>query len=144
MTCRHPREQRFVVWDSENAGGSLVAMGYTCEKCGKFVSAEKSLKGKRANKAGRRQSWEIAKDMGGTNHEVEGVKYDVLNDLYAVQSKRGPAVPERLWKWLQDLPRVGGRHPVLVIRDAPGPGIKRRGIVIQSYEDFIDTTGVKV
>ena len=137
MTCRHPRDLRGNQYEKDVVNGIPVLLGYNCGKCGKFVSAEKSLKGKRANKAGRRQSWEIAKDMGGTNHEVEGVKYDVLNELYAVQSKRGTAFPERLWKWLQDIPRVGGRIPVLVIRDAPGPGIKRRGIVIQSYEDFM-------
>ena len=151
MTCRHPRDMRKFIpaGGIVDAPGMAIAEvysedGYVCLKCSRFVPKSKSLMGKRSNKAGRRQSWEIAKDMGGTNHEVEGVKYDVLNDLYAVQSKRGTAFPERLWKWLQDIPRVGGRIPVLVIRDAPGPGIKRRGIVIQSYEDFIDTTGVKV
>lgn len=145
MSCRHPRDYRESV-----RKGALITPdwpapedGYMCGKCGAYVPQSRSLRGKRANKAGRRQSWETAKDMGGTNHEVEGVKYDVLTEMYAVQSKRGTAFPERLWKWLQEIPRHEGRIPVLVIRDAPGPGIKRRGVVIQSYEDFIDTTGVK-
>ena len=138
MACRHPREKRIQVPDVAGIGG-----GYSCTECGRFVDRERSLRGKRANKAGRRQSWEIAKDIGGKNHEVEGEKYDVTNEMYAVQSKRGSMFPERIWKWLQDIPRVDGRIPVLIIRDAPGPGTKRRGVAIMGYEDFIDTTGVK-
>ena len=139
MACRHPRDERSIQYDPDTA----KPHGYSCLKCGTYVSREKSLRGKRANKAGRRQSWEIAKDIGGKNHEVEGEKYDVTNAMYAVQSKRGTMFPERIWKWLQDIPRVDGRIPVLIIRDAPGPGVKRRGVAIMAYEDFIDTTGVK-
>lgn len=125
MACRHPRDKRLTTED-----------GYICTACDRSVSAERSKRGKNANKAGRRQSWELARDMGGVNHEVEGKSYDVLDDLFSYQSKRGGAFPERIWTALSSIEQVGGRIPVLVIRDAPGRGIKRRGVVIVRYEDW--------
>lgn len=134
MACRHPRESRiFHTADTHPEG-----KGYVCTKCGRFVPHERSLRGKRANKAGRRQSWEVAKEIGGTNHESQGEKYDVLNDMFAVQSKKGTMFPERLHKWLTEIPTVDDRIPVLVIKDSPGPGTRRRALAVMDWSDWKD------
>lgn len=118
--------------------------GYICVKCGAYVPKSKSQRGKRANRRGRTQSAQIAKDIGGTNHEVEGKPYDVSNDLYLVQSKKDNSMfPERIWKALNAIPATDGKVPALVIKDSPGPGTRVRGVVIVKYEDWLETTGVK-
>lgn len=139
MACRHPRDKRIIVPGVAGIGG-----GYYCTKCQGFVSKEKSLRGKRANRRGRRESARIAKDIGGKNHEVEGQKYDVTNDLYVVQSKKDKGLfSERHWRFLSEIPREGGRTPVLIVKDAPGPGTKVRGYAVMTVQDFNLMTGVK-
>lgn len=155
MKCkRHPADQRLRIksgtWvgavdDGDNDISFLAPEdGYWCEKCDTFVPQSRSKQGKRANRRGRTESARIAKDIGGTNHEVEGKAYDVSNDLYLVQSKKDNSLfPERIWKALAAIPALDGKIPALVIKDSPGPGKRVRGVVIVKYEDWLDSTGVK-
>jgi len=133
---RHPMDQRlpYVM--------NRVVLGYVCNKCGTYVSAEKSQMGKRSRNRGNAQERKIASDTGGKRVGHHGGKTDVEAGIYNVQSKSG-AFPERPWKYLQEVPRDGGRIPVVVLMDAPGPGVKRRGVVVMQYEDWLDVAGVK-
>jgi hypothetical protein len=42
---------------------------------------------------------------------------------------------------LDRLPRAGGRLPALVVTDSPGPGTRRRSIVVLALEDFVELHG---
>ena len=151
MPCRHPRDQRrYVSAGSDlplvSGGGVDVAHedGYQCGRCIVFVPKSKSLQGKRANRRGRTESARIAKAIGGTNHEVEGKPYDASNGMYVVQSKKDNGMfSERIWKLLQSIPRVDGKVPVLIVKDAPGPGKKVRGYAVMYHQDFTDISGVQ-
>ena len=57
-----------------------------------------------------------------------------------VQVKNGGAFPERIWRWLQALP-VDQRLRGVVIGDAPGPGTKRRNVIVLDLDDFADWFG---
>lgn len=138
MACRHPRDKRIIVPDVGGIGG-----GYLCTKCQGFVSKEKSLRGKRANRRGRRESARIASDTGGVNTEVRGGPVDVEAGIYNVQSKKDNNLfSERIWKLLSTIP-PDGRVPVLVVKDAPGPGTRVRGYAVLKYQDWLDLTGVE-
>lgn len=148
MPCRHPRDQRLTVRSGEFIADDRYILapddGYSCGKCHRFVPKSKSLQGKRANRRGRTESARIAKAIGGTNHEVEGKPYDASNGMYVVQSKKDNGMfSERIWKLLQSIPRVDGKVPVLIVKDAPGSGQKVRGYAVMYHQDFTDISGVK-
>jgi hypothetical protein len=42
------------------------------------------------------------------------------------------------------IPRTGGRIPVLIVGDAPGPGHRRRAFVVLELGDFRDLHGEDV
>ena len=143
MPCRHPRDERSPV-RAGDSNGVYPEDGYLCHRCLTYVPKSKSLQGKRANRRGRTESARIAKAIGGTNHEVEGKPYDASNDLYVVQSKKDNGMfSERIWRLLQSIPRVDGKVPVLIVKDAPGPGQKVRGYAVMYHQDFTDISGVK-
>ncbi len=68
----------------------------------------------------------------------------MLTPLLAVQAKCGGAFSERYWRWLSAIPRSGGRIPVLIVGDAPGPGHRRRAFVVLELGDFRDLHGEDV
>jgi len=39
------------------------------------------------------------------------------------------------------VPRIGGRIPILIVGDAPGPGFRRRAVVLMDLADFRDLHG---
>jgi hypothetical protein len=57
------------------------------------------------------------------------------------QVKSGKSFPERLYRWLKALPSNANQTPILVMTDAPGPGIRRRALVIVTLEDWISLHG---
>jgi hypothetical protein len=129
-------DMRVTWWEND------IHTGYVCNKCGTFVPKFRSQMGKRSRTRGNAQERRIASDTGGKRVGHHGGKEDVVAGLYSIQSKSG-AFPERPWKYLQEIPRDGGRIPVVVLMDAPGPGVKRRGVVVMQYEDWLDASGVK-
>ena len=63
--------------------------------------------------------------------------------IYAIQSKKSNSLwPKRIWDALAAI-KADGLVPVLIVKDSPGPGRKERGIVVMTYEGWLDTTGVK-
>jgi hypothetical protein len=57
------------------------------------------------------------------------------------QVKSGKSFPERLYRWLKALPSNANQTPILVMTDAPGPGVRRRALVIVTLEDWIQLHG---
>ncbi len=54
----------------------------------------------------------------------------------SIQVKVGGAFPERIWRWLDDLPRDAQSLNAVVIGDSPGPGRKRREVIVLDLGDF--------
>ena len=63
--------------------------------------------------------------------------------MFAYESKSGGSFHERLWRWLKGIPTTGGRTPVLIVTDAPGPGHRARSVVIVDFDDWKDLHGEK-
>ena len=62
-------------------------------------------------------------------------------DLFAAQVKSGGAYPERLHGWLKAVPVDAGQVALLVVTDAPGPGHRRRALVVLDLADWIALHG---
>jgi len=68
-----------------------------------------------------------------------GTKIDVQSGdgTIVAQTKVGKSFPERLWNWLTQVPAKGDQIRILVMGDSPGPGTRRRSIVIMSLDEFV-------
>ena len=80
---------------------------------------------------------EIAKRLGAVRVGQYGGAEDVSNEWLVVQCKVGKSYPERLDGWLRRLPAKADQLRILVLGDAPGPGHKRRELVVMDLDDFI-------
>jgi hypothetical protein len=56
--------------------------------------------------------------------------------MFAAQVKSGGSFSERYWAWLKAVPVTADQTPILVVADAPGPGHKRRAMVILELSDW--------
>ena len=150
---RHPKDLRTYVdegiylsdiaWDGTDVSFVTPEPGFMCERCFTFVPKSRSQRGKRARQRGNAQERRIANDTGGKRVGHHGGKEDVISGIYYVQSKKDNGLfPERIWKLLAAVPSDTA-VPALALFDAPGPGVKVRGIVVLKYEDWLDVTGVK-
>ena len=92
---------------------------------------------------GQVHDWEraLAAELAGQRIGQYGGPSDVLTPLFAVQSKVGGSFSERYWRWLSAIPRSAGRIPILIVGDAPGPGYRRRALVIMELGDWRDLHG---
>lgn len=99
----------------------------------------RSRRGKNNNNRGKAYERAVAKTLGGVRTGMFGGKDDVQHALLAVQSKNGKAYPERLDKWLRCIPTKTGQIQALVISDAPGPGKRRREMIVMDLTDFVAT-----
>ena len=61
--------------------------------------------------------------------------------MFKGESKSGLSFPERPWRWLKAIPATGGEIAILVMVDTPGPGKKRRALVILDLDDWRELHG---
>jgi hypothetical protein len=78
----------------------------------------------------------VAKKLGLKRTGQFGGPDDASSEWLVVQVKSGGAFPERIWTWLQALPSNAGQTRAVVITDAPGPGHRRRALVVVDLEDW--------
>jgi hypothetical protein len=102
---------------------------------------ERQRRGRSNRRRGNDFERSLATGLGGRRIGQYGQPADVLTPLFAVQCKVGGAFSERYWRWLSAIPRGDGRVPVLVVGDAPGPGRRRRAVVVIELGDFRDLHG---
>ncbi|CAN5654751.1 hypothetical protein BH23CHL7_BH23CHL7_20460 [soil metagenome] len=106
-----------------------------------MIDPERSRRGRSNRRRGNDWERTLAAQLGGRRVGQYGDPADVLTPLLAVQAKCGLAYPERLDRWLRAIPRTGGRLPVLIVGDAPGPGYRRRALIVMDLGDFRDLHG---
>jgi hypothetical protein len=106
----------------------------------------RSRRGKNARKRGLAIQHDFARDLGLENLQGNGPIDARTDDLYAseafvAQIKSGLRFPGWMANELAKLPRSGGRIPILGIAETPGPGRKRRRIVVVDADDWIGLHG---
>jgi hypothetical protein len=100
---------------------------------------DKAKRGKRARNKGNAFEREVAEKIGGVRVGQFGGKIDVQSDWIAIQCKVGNgSYSERYDGWLRSVLGNSSQISALVVGDAPGPGTKRRSMIILDFEDFID------
>lgn len=98
---------------------------------------ERQRRGRSARRRGNDFEREVAHALDLRRVGQYGGKDDVRGDWAAVQCKVGGSFSERYWDWLRAIPHDAMQLPMLVIGDAPGPGARRRRLVVIDFDDFI-------
>lgn len=128
--CRHPRYRR-----------TPTLEGWTCV-CGHSVERAAVRRGMNARKRGLSLQLEHARRLGLTNLQGNGAadaKSEAVygNAAFVAQMKSGERFPGWMQRELDYLPRTGGRTPLLVVIETPGPGRKARALVVMDEHDFM-------
>jgi len=98
----------------------------------------KAKRGKRARNKGNSFERTVAEQIGGERVGQYGGKTDVQADWIAIQCKVGNgSYSERYDGWLRSVKGNANQISALVVGDAPGPGVKRRTMVVLDWEDFV-------
>ena len=127
--CLHPRRR----WTEDEIE--------LCLSCGKELDPAAARRGRNNRQRGNAIERDIAKLLGLRRVGQFGGPEDVSGDMFIVQVKSGGAFSERFWSWLKALPQNAGQTPLLVVTDAPGPGHKRRAVVILDLDEWIALHG---
>ena len=99
--------------------------------------AVRSKRGKRARQRGNSFEREVAGRLGAKRVGQFGGKQDVANDWIAIQCKVGGSYPERIDGWLRTIPVKADQLAAVVLGDSPGPGGRRRTMIVLDLDDFI-------
>ena len=100
-------------------------------------NAEKAKRGKRARNKGNAFEREVAEKIGGARVGQFGGKVDVMSDWIAIQCKVGNgSYSERYDGWLRSIKTNASQTAALVVGDAPGPGTRRRTMIVMDFETF--------
>jgi hypothetical protein len=118
-----------------------IAPGDSCLRCGRLKDATVTRRGKNNRARGNAIEREIGHRLGLRRVGQYGGPDDLASEMFAVQVKSGGSFSERYWAWLKALPTNAGQTPLLVVTDAPGPGRKRRAVVVLTLESWIELHG---
>jgi hypothetical protein len=130
-----------------SAGGNdgdipgLPSVSTHCAYCPAVKDEARSRAGRNSRARGNRRELEVARALGGEKVGQFGGPEDVRLPLLNIQSKVRRAFPYWMTDELAKLPRTVGRLPALVVTDSPGPGTRRRSIVVLALEDFVELHG---
>jgi len=103
---------------------------------------EKSKRGKRARNKGNQFERDCAAMIGGVRKGMFGGKVDIENDYMVAQLKCGNGTySERYDGWLRSVKGNANQISALIVGDAPGPGTRRRTMIVLDFEDFIALMG---
>jgi hypothetical protein len=127
----------------EAAGWDYGAHGWVCRKCRKPKDEAVSRRGKLNRSRGNAIEREVAKQLGLSRVGQYGGPDDAgkAGEPFIVQVKSGKSFPERIYRWLKALPSNANQTPLVVITDAPGPGHRRRALVVLTLEDWVALHG---
>ncbi len=105
-------------------------------------NAEKAKRGKRARNKGHAFERECAARLGGVRVGQYGGKVDIQTDWLVAQLKCGNGTySERYDGWLRSVKGNANQIAALIVGDAPGPGTKRRTMIVLDFEDFVELLG---
>lgn len=131
---REPARCRSHRWAmSGDAGMGFV---WACRRCGKVRDETAVRRGRNNRSRGNAIERAVGKELGLRRVGQYGGPDDLAGALFAAQVKSGGAFSERYWSWLKAVPVSAGQTPILVVTDAPGPGHKRRALVVLELADW--------
>lgn len=104
------------------------------------MTDDASTRGRRSRNRGNAYERSVAERIGGARVGQYGTKVDVEADWIVAQCKTGASYPERLDGWLRAIPS-DHRLRALILSDSPGPGHKRRELIVLDLADFLDWYG---
>jgi hypothetical protein len=111
--------------------------GATGRRPPKGDDPERARRGRTARARGNAFEREVAAKLGGRRVGQYGDKVDVdVPGYLRVQCKNGAAYSERLDAWLRAIPVEAGILRAVVLGDAPGPGRKRRAIIVFDLDEY--------
>lgn len=120
--CRHPKFRR---------------VDGVCGSCGVELDPTRARRGRTSRNRGNAFEREVAAKLGGVREGQFGTKVDVrVPGWLLVQCKNGAAYPERLDGWLRSIPARSDYLRAVVIGDAPGPGGRRRSLIVLDLDEF--------
>lgn len=100
--------------------------------------SERSERGRKARNRGNAYERDVARRLGLSRVGQYGGKEDLLGGWMIAQCKVGSSYPERIDRWLRAMPTRPGALRIVVLGDAPGPGVRRRELVVIDLNEFID------
>lgn len=98
-------------------------------------------RGRTARNRGNAYERSVADRLGARRVGQYGGKADVESEWIAVQCKVGGSYPERIDGWLRAIPTRAGQLRAVVIGDSPGPGVRRRELIVLELSDFLEWYG---
>lgn len=110
-----------------------------CRRCNKPKDDLAARRGKNNRARGNAIEREVGKSLGLRRVGQFGGPTDLgeTGDMFAVQVKSGGSFSERFWQWLKAVPVAADQTAILVVTDAPGPGHKRRAVVVVDLTDWV-------
>jgi hypothetical protein len=137
---REPRKCRRHDWvTNRNWNGTLdnTAPPITqCVRCNAIRDDAATRRGKNNRSRGNAIERAVGKELGLRRVGQYGGPDDLSGLAFAAQVKSGGAFSERYWSWLKAVPVTANQTPILVVTDAPGPGHKRRALVVLELSDW--------
>jgi hypothetical protein len=115
-----------------------------CVRCGRPKDEDVSRRGRTNRSRGNSIERQVGKQLGLKRVGQFGGATDlgVSADPFAVSVKSGNGYfSERYWDQLKRQPIAAGQTALLVVTDAPGPGHKRRAIVVLDIADWLALHG---
>lgn len=137
---RHPGWRLDQYADADGQSRVLNARE-VCVRCGAIRNPITSRRGKNNRSRGNAIEREVAAKLGLRRVGQYGGPDDIRGAMFAGQVKSGMAFPEKLWRWLRAVPVDAGQTAILVLTDAPGPGNRRRALVVVELADWIALHG---
>lgn len=131
---RHDWQTGYVVSGSRTMTRAPITQ---CRRCGKVQDPEASRRGKASRNRGNAFEREVAAKLGGVRKGQYGDQVDVEVPGYLrVQCKNGATYPRTIDRWLRAIPVEAGLLRAVVMGDAPGPGTKRRTLIVLDLDEY--------
>jgi hypothetical protein len=108
----------------------------TCTSCSHVFDPVSTKRGRTNRSRGNAIERAVGKELGLRRVGQYGGPDDLSGLAFAAQVKSGGAFSERYWSWLKAVPVTANQTPILVVTDAPGPGHKRRALVVLELSDW--------
>jgi hypothetical protein len=107
-----------------------------CRRCSHHRNEKAVRRGRTNRQRGNAIERAVGKDLGLRRVGQYGGPDDLSGLAFAAQVKSGGSFSERYWAWLKAVPVTANQTPILVVTDAPGPGHKRRAMVVLELSDW--------
>ena len=108
-----------------------------CLRCGTRKDPARIRRGKTSRNRGNAFEREVAAKLGGRRVGQYGDQVDVdVPGYLRVQTKNGGTYPKLIDRWLRAIPVEAGLLRAVVLGDAPGPGNRRRSLIVFDLDEY--------